>query len=535
MKGLTATTNRIAIIPRPVRVEEKSGHFTITESSCIYASEGALAEAKFLAEVIRPSSGLEIAVKTLSQECDCKGHISLALIRTTDDDDDPMDDEAYTLDVSECNVKIKAATAKGLFYGIQSLLQLLPPNIFRKAMVKDATWTIPCVGIEDTPRFKWRGMHLDSGRHFMPKEFVLKLIDLMAFHKLNSFHWHLTEDQGWRIEIKAYPKLTEISAWRDETLIGHHRNNPRVFDGRRHGGFYSQDDIREVVAYAARRHITVVPEIEMPGHTVAVLAAYPELGCTNGPYQVRTMWHFSEDVFCAGNEATFTFLQNVLTEVMELFPSKYIHIGGDECPKARWKECSKCQKRIQNENLKDEHELQSYFIKRIESFLNENGRSLIGWDEILEGGLAPNATVMSWRGTEGGIQAANEGHSVVFAPASHTYLDHCQTDDVFAEPLAIGGNLPLEKVYSYEPMPEELLTAGKGHHVLGAQGQLWSEYFPNPKHVEYMAFPRLTALSEVVWSPREGKSFENFLGRLDSHLKRLDVLDVNYRRLDHKL
>lgn len=313
-------------------------------------------------------------------------------------------------------------------------------------------------------------------------------------------------------------------------MVGHNGNLPRRYNGRRHGGFYTQDDIREIVSYAARRHINVVPEIEMPGHTQAVLAAFPELGCREGPYATRKVWGISEDVFCAGNERTFEFLQDVLTEVMDLFPGRYIHIGGDECRKNRWKECPKCQARIKEEGLADERALQSYFVRRIEAFLNANGRRLIGWDEILEGGIAPNATVMSWRGTEGGIEAANKGHDVVFSPTGTTYFDYCQSDDPYSEPLAIGGYLPLDKVYGYEPIPEAL-PADKVHHVLGSQGQLWTEYMPDPKHVEYMAFPRTSALAEVLWSPREGKEYGDFLARLQGHLKRLEVLDVNYRRL----
>jgi hexosaminidase len=342
------------------------------------------------------------------------------------------------------------------------------------------------------------------------------------------FHWHLTEDLGWRIEIMQYPELSRISAWRDETLVGHAREEPRKFDGKRHGGYYTQDEIREVVAYAKERYITIVPEIEMPGHSLAALAAYPELSCTGGPFKVGTTWGVYKDVYCAGNEKTFEFLENVLTEVMELFPGEYIHLGGDECPKDRWEQCPKCRQRIRSEGLRDEHELQSYFIRRMEKFLNAHNRRIIGWDEILEGGLAPNATVMSWRGEEGGIAAARAGHDVVMAPNSHTYFDYYQADPE-NEPLAIGGLLPIEKVYSYDPVPGELDRQQKSH-ILGVQAQLWTEYIPTPAQAEYMAYPRACALAEIAWTPLDRKDYERFTAALANHLKRLDRLHVNYRR-----
>ncbi|MBD3288798.1 family 20 glycosylhydrolase, partial [candidate division KSB1 bacterium] len=389
-------------------------------------------------------------------------------------------------------------------------------------------WQIPCVEIRDEPRFSWRGMHLDVCRHFMPVEFVKKYIDLLAMFKFNRFHWHLTEDQGWRIEIKKFPKLSKISAWRSETLVGHARNKPEEYDGTPHGGFYTQEQIRDVVAYAKSRYIEVVPEIEMPGHSVAALAAYPEISCTGGPFEVAKKWGIFEDVYCAGKERTFQFLQGVLLEVIELFPYKYIHIGGDECPKARWKKCSDCQQRIKEEDLEDEAELQSYFIKRIEKFLQQKNRQIIGWDEILEGGLAPEATVMSWRGMKGGVEAARHGHDVIMTPTSHCYFDYYQADPD-SEPLAIGGYLPLDTVYSFEPVPEEL-TEKEAQHVLGAQGNVWTEYMKTPDHVEYMIMPRMLALSEVVWSPEKLRNFEYFLSRVKLHLKRFDYADINYSK-----
>jgi hexosaminidase len=401
-------------------------------------------------------------------------------------------------------------------------------DVYRSAPIGTLDWRIPCVEIEDIPRFGWRGAHLDVARHFMPKSFIKKFIDLLALHKLNTFHWHLTEDQGWRIEIKRYPRLTEVGAWRKETVVGHYRSveNP-VYDGRPHGGFYTQEDISEIVAYAQERCINVIPEIEMPGHAQAAITAYPELGNTGRPAEVRTIWGISEEVFNV-NETTIEFLQNVLTEVLELFPSEFIHIGGDECPKRQWRESPDAQARMRELGLADEEELQGYFIRRMDTFLTGRGRRLVGWDEILEGGLAPNATVMSWRGEDGGIAAAKAGHDVVMAPNIYTYLDYYQSEDWETEPLAIGGYVPLEKVYHYEPVPAAL-SAAEGRHVLGTQGQLWTEYMPDYRQVEYMAFPRLCALAEVAWTPPQHKDYGEFSSRLTAHLKRLDVLDVNYR------
>ncbi len=376
------------------------------------------------------------------------------------------------------------------------------------------------------------GINFDTGNSYIagrdPVAFIKKFIDLMALHKYNVFHWHLTEDQGWRIEIKQYPKLTTVGARRAATPIPADRTQS---DGKPYDGYYTQEEIKAVVAYAQERFITVVPEIEMPGHAVAALTSYPELGCRGEGYEVRTTWGIAKDVFCAGNEAVFTFLENVLSEVLELFPSEYIHIGGDECPKDRWQECPKCQARLQAEGLADEHELQSYFIRRIEGWLDAQGRRLIGWDEILEGGLAPNATVMSWRGSQGGIDAANAGHDVVMSPTTHCYFDYYQAEDQASEPSAIGGFLPLERVYSLNPIPADI-APDKAHHVLGAQGNLWTEYIPTEAQADYMTYPRATALAEVAWSEPAGRDYADFLARLATHLGRLDRLGVKYRPLD---
>jgi len=430
--------------------------------------------------------------------------------------------EAYTLEVTAGGIEIAAGDDAGLFYAFQTLMQLIFPS--QKA--DRGAVAVPCVTISDSPQYKWRGMHLDVCRHFFPKEFIFKMLDAMALHKLNTFHWHLTDDQGWRIEIKKYPELTAVGAWRDQTLLGHGSETPWVYDGTRYGGFYTQEDIREVVEYAGRLHINVLPEIEMPGHAVAALQAYPQLSCSGGTVPPFNRWGVSEDVFCAGKEETYEFLEGVLAEVAELFPYEYIHIGGDECPKVRWEACSDCQKRITDNNLKDEHELQSYLVRRMEAFLASKGKKIIGWDEILEGGIADNAAVMSWRGHSGGINAANMGHDVVMTPHSFVYLDYYQSK--YNEPLSIGGMLPIEKVYSIDIMPPEIAEE-KRHHIIGAQSNLWTEYIGDEKHAEYMAFPRLAALAEAIWTPRAQLDFDSFSQRMSAHYARYDAMDLNYR------
>ena len=426
---------------------------------------------------------------------------------------------AYTLTVAREGIEISSSTGAGLFYGLQSLRQLLDDRGPRTQA------QIPALTIVDTPRFTWRGLHLDVARHFQPVTFVKKYIDLMSRYKLNTFHWHLTDDQGWRIEIKKHPRLTSVGGCRNETMVA--RNfNPYVGDSTPHCGFYTQDEIRDVIQYANERYVTIVPEIEMPGHAKAALAAYPELACTPGPFEVWTMWGVDENIFCP-HEATFTFLQEVLTEVVDLFPGSYIHIGGDEAPKTRWKASPVAQEIIRRENLKDENELQSWFVRRMERFLASKGRRLIGWDEILEGGLAPGATVMSWRGTSGGIAAAREGHDVVMSPNSPMYFDHYQGDARF-EPLAIGGFNPLEQVYAYEPVPDSL-TTDQAKHILGAQANMWTEYLKTPEAVEYMIWPRALALAELAWSSREARDWNSFVARLPNALRALDGLNVSYR------
>jgi len=444
---------------------------------------------------------------------------------------------SYTLVVGNNGIDIKGYDEEGVFYGIQTLIQLLPPHL------SNNTIQIPYVTIKDYPRFGYRGLHLDCGRHFMSVDFIKKYIDYIAYHKMNYFHWHLTEDQGWRIEIKKYPKLTSVGAWRNGTIIGRHPGLSN--DRKKDGGFYTQEQVKEIVKYAADRYITVIPEIEMPGHSSAAIAAYPYLSCfpdeptknyfpKNGRWagdstgkQVQQAWGVYSDVFCAGKEETFKFLQDVIDEVLPLFPAKYIHVGGDECPKSNWKRCPNCQKRIKDNNLKDEHELQSYFIQRMEKYINSKGKTLIGWDEILEGGLAPNAVVMSWRGEKGGIEAAKQHHQVIMTPTTYVYFDYAQSDN--EDSLVIGGNLPVEKVYAYEPIPDTL-TSEEGKYILGAQANVWSEYMSNPAKVEYMIFPRLSALSEVLWSPKAKKNWTDFEKRMQVQFKRYELWDAKYSR-----
>jgi hexosaminidase len=516
-----------AVLPRPVSVTSAEGRFTLTAGTVIWTDAATAPLGRQLAGYLAPATGWALPVRTGGTPA---GPSRIVLRR--DASLARLGPEGYRLEVRPGRVTVRAPEAAGVFYALQTLRQLLPPELFREAPVAGVRWTMPALTIEDQPRFRWRGAHLDVSRHFMPKEFVKKYIDLLALHKLNSFHWHLTEDQGWRLEIRKYPRLTEVGAWRRETLVGRHETDPakRVFDRTPHGGFYTQDDAREIVAYAAARHVTVVPEIEMPGHVQAAIAAYPWLGVTGDSLDVMGVWGVSENILDP-SERGVAFMQDVLAEVLEIFPGAFIHVGGDEAVKTQWERSPRVQARIRELGLKDEHELQSWFIRRMDAFLTARGRRLVGWDEILEGGLAPNATVMSWRGTAGGLAAARAGHDVVMAPNSHTYFDYYQSRDQDAEPLAIGGFTPLDSVYAYEPVPSGLEPQFV-HHVLGAQAQLWTEYIPTPKHAEYMAYPRLTALAEVLWTPVARKDFTDFRRRLDTHLRRLDALDVNYRPLD---
>jgi len=511
------------IIPQPEHLSAEQGRFLINSTTKIVAEENLQNEASYLLGLLNGVQGLDVDIVTEAGE---KGNIRLEL------DPSIENDEGYALSVSFERIIISGKTAQGIFYGIQSLRQLMPINIESNEN-EFQELTIPAVEIKDSPRFAYRGMHLDVGRHFFSVSDVKKYIDLIAMHKMNTFHWHLTEDQGWRIEIKKYPRLTEIGAYRKGTAIGlaGTRNAPYTYDTIPYGGFYTQEEIKEVVAYAGKQHITIIPEIELPGHSSAALAAYPEFGNTKGPYEVAKRWGIFKEIY-APTEETFAFLEDILSEVMELFPSKFIHIGGDEALKDEWEESAYAQEVIQREGLKDEHELQSYFIARIEKFLNSNGRDIIGWDEILEGGLAPNATVMSWRGIDGGIAAAKQGHSVIMTPGTHCYFDYYQEaeDKRIEEPITGSVRFTtVEKVYNYEPIPEGL-TDEEAKYILGAQGNVWTEYMPTYDIVEYKVLPRMTALSEVVWSSKESKDWNSFHSRLQKMVRRYDALGYNYAK-----
>lgn len=512
-KAVENTKADYSIIPLPAKMEMTNGRFLIDDNTKIYAADELEKEADFLSGMLSTASGANVSSTKNSKN---DAHIIYLKL-----DKSIQNEEGYKLNVAYDKIEIWGKNPAGVFYGIQSLRMLMPPKAEKKAV---AEVSIPVVVIDDAPRYPYRGMHLDVGRHMFPVDFIKKYIDMIALHKMNRFHWHLTEDQGWRIEIKKYPKLTEIGSVRKETVLAKNLD-PYIGDEEEYGGYYTQKEVKDIVAYAQDRHITIIPEIEMPGHARAALTAYPELGNGTGPYEVATTWDVFNQIF-APKEETFQFLENVLTEVMRLFPSEYIHIGGDEAPKNEWKASAQAQEVIKREGLKDENELQSYFIHRIEKFLNEHGRQIIGWDEILEGGLAPNATVMSWRGSQGGIEAAKQGHDVIMTPNTHLYFDYYQSKNK-DEPLAWGGYLPVEKVYSLNPTPKEL-EKDEAKHILGAQGNVWTEYIKTSNHLEYMVLPRMSALAEVVWTPNDKKNWEGFLSRLEVLAKRFDAMDYHY-------
>lgn len=517
----------VTIIPTPVSMKVSTGTFTIKHNTLIHALNGTTHEAKMLNNYLTELYGFTLPIKESEAT---PQSISLSLQKGE------KNPEAYRLNVSGKGVSITASDTRGIFLGIQTLLQLIPPH--KVANASSFKIQIPIVAIYDYPKFKYRGMHLDVSRHFFDVDFVKKYIDYIAMQKFNTFHWHLTDDQGWRIEIKKYPKLTSVGGYRNGTIIGRYPGKGN--DDIRYGGYYTQEQIKEVVKYAAERHITILPEIEMPGHASAAIAAYPELSCfpdestkaapktawsgTTSGKQVQQAWGVFPDVFCP-TETTFHFLEDVLDEVMKLFPSKYIHIGGDECPKDNWKRCAHCQELIKEKGLKDENGLQSYFIHTIEKYLNSKGRNIIGWDEILEGGLAPNATVMSWRGESGGIAAANMNHDVIMTPGDYVYFDHTQTKN--EDSVTIGGYTPLSKVYGYQPIPKEL-DPSKAKFILGAQANVWTEYMHYPSKVEYMIFPRMSALSEVLWTPESRKSWDRFKTSLPEIYKRYALWGNNY-------
>ncbi|HEX7733737.1 MAG TPA: beta-N-acetylhexosaminidase [Ktedonobacteraceae bacterium] len=507
-----------AILPQPGTLIPGEGSFALTADTVIVADQETQVVAHLLADSLAPALGFapQVLADAPADLPVLALHVDAGLAR--------LGNEGYTLKVTQERVTIHAAAPAGVFYGTQTLKQLLPPDVFAQTLIRQ-DWTVPAVTIEDAPRFSWRGLMFDPSRHFFSKEAILKFIDLLALHKMNVLHLHLTDDQGWRIEIKKYPRLTEVGAWRKETVIGHARH-PQGYDGTPHGGFYRQDELREIVAYAAARFVTVVPEIDLPGHARAAIAAYPDLGVTGEPVEVATTWGIFPYLY-SPEESTLQFLRDVLVEVMDIFPGSFVHLGGDEAIKDQWQASPRVQERIRELGLKDEHELQSWFISQLGVFLNQHGRRLIGWDEILEGGLPESATVMSWRGIDGGIAAARAGHDVVMAPSTHVYFDHYQSNDP-AEPLAIHGYTPLDKVYSFDPVPAEL-TPEQARHVLGTEGTLWSEYLSTAEQLEYMAFPRLIALAEVAWSARNSLDFAAFRRRLARHEERLAHLKVASR------
>lgn len=517
--ALVSRAQDISVIPQPVSVEERAGTYRIDPQTTIIYEKGNIdlrAICEKLSDQIEELTGFHLDVME-GNRSNAKGNIYLGLDKKLD----TLGDEGYRLVVDENGIEASAQREAGVFYAAQTIYQLVPTNRSDEEVLASAE--IPAVEISDKPRFGWRGLMLDVGRYFYSVDFIKEYIDNIAMHKMNTFHWHLTEDHGWRIEIKKYPKLTEVGAWRQGTQFSRFHED---INRNAHGGYYTQEQIREIVKYAQDRYVTIIPEIEMPGHATAALVAYPELSCTGGPFTIPEHWGIQKEIFCAGNEQTFEFLEGVLTEVIDLFPSPIIHIGGDEAPKDRWEVCPKCQKRIQEENLKDEHELQSYFITRIEKFVNSKGKKIIGWDEILEGGLAPNAMVMSWRGEKGGIAAAKLKHDVIMTPNTYAYLDYYQGEHDF-EPRAIAGFLPLEKVYSYEPHHESF-TDEEAAYIKGVQGNVWAEYIHTPEKVQYFAFPRAAALAEIAWSPASKKDWTSFKRRIEDQYKRYGLAGMNY-------
>lgn len=525
------TETVINVIPYPQSVEVGKGSFKGAGANfnCDQSIEGRTQEIiKELADRITLVSGRICSYATpvglAKSAAKAKGFIFLK--------DSSLAEEEYSIDITKINCVVRASSHNGFLYAVQTLKQLTSVNIFSKEPNPAEKFIFPCVKIQDKPRFGYRGMHLDCSRHFFSVDEVKKYLDIMAIYKLNRFHWHLTDDQGWRAEIKKYPKLTEVGAYRNGTVI---KKNWGSNDGVRYGGYYTQEQMKDIVAYAAKLGIIVIPEIDLPGHMMGVLAGYPELGCTGGPYEVWTTWGVSEKVLCPGKEEMFTFLEDVFTELMDIFPSEYIHIGGDECPKSEWEKCPDCQARIKELGIKGdgrhtaEQFLQSYVTSRMQKFLNDHGRKIIGWDEVLEGELAKGATVMSWRGTAGGIKASAMGFDVIMTPNTYCYFDYYQSEDMEKEPFGIGGNLPWEKVYSYEPL--EGLDAEQQKHILGVQANLWTEYIPTPEHLEYMLLPRMTALSEVQWCKPEDKNPERYKAAMEAESFRIfDILGYNYRR-----
>lgn len=520
-------TGDITVIPEPLLLNPMPGSFVVNEQSAIqYSGKGGEKTAAFLNEYLQRNYHFKLSATPATTT----GQATQSIIKIVEAPTSKP--EGYILEVNTGRVYLQG-DAPGLFYGLQTLIQLFPVNKnltpatdTTKQNPYNGSIHLPGVKIQDYPRFAYRGMMLDVSRHFFPPAAIKQFIDMMVLYKFNRFHWHLTDDQGWRIEIKKYPRLQEVAAIRKETIVGHHRRST-TYDGKPYGGYYTQEEVRDIVKYAADRHITIIPEIEMPGHSQAVLTAYPSFGNTKGPYEVRTTWGISKDVLNPVNDSVFTFMQDVLTEVIDLFPSQYIHIGGDECLKDRWKESAEVQRMIRRLGLKDEHALQSYFIQRMEKFVNSKGRSIIGWDEILEGGLAANATVMSWRGEEGGIAAAKQQHNVIMSPNTYLYFDYTQGQPS-TEPLNAAAYLPLKTAYNYEPLPPSL-TPAEQRYIKGVQGNIWTEFIPDQPMLDYMVWPRALALSEIAWAQPAKKNYNRFLQKLPLELARMNYAGINFR------
>ncbi|MUH34572.1 beta-N-acetylglucosaminidase [Zobellia amurskyensis] len=539
-KDVTASEKAYGIIPKPSNLTKNLGVFALDENVVINSSASLENEADYLVGILGVVE--ELSADDILNNSEGQHLIELKI------SDEVSEEEGYVLEVGYDKITIKGKTSTGIFYGIETLRQL----ITKQTVDGEEMFVVPATKIEDAPRFAYRGMMLDTGRYFYDVAFVKQFIDLIALHKMNIFHWHLTEDQGWRIEIKKYPKLTEVGAWRNGTEIG--QTPGTESDNKKHGGFYTQEQIKEVIEYAKKKHITIIPEIDMPGHNGAAIASYPFLSCfpeektpmneniiseatkelmANGTKKVvQESWGIKTDVLCAGKESTYTFYENVLSEVIDLFPSEYIHIGGDECRKDNWKRCPNCQKKIADDDLEGENGLQSHFINHMEKFVNSKGKRIIGWDEILEGGLAPNATVMSWRGLTGGIEAAKQGHPVIISPREPCYFDYYQDKNFASEPLAIGGRGPntVKDVYMFDPLPKEL-SSNEQKHIWGVQANLWTEYISTPDYAEYMLLPRMTAISEVAWSsPNASEDYQEFLQRLDRFKGIYDKMELNYAK-----
>lgn len=517
MIGLTVFSNGFtqsfpAIIPTPISTIQKEGYFELNNETILYYDSASINSKNFLASFLLQYYKIKLKAKPYNGDFKAINNSTntITLHKQT------AENETYYLNVEQKKIIIEGSET-GVFYGMQSLIQLLPTEISNKK--------IPCLTIFDAPRFSYRGLHLDVARHFFPVSFIKKYIDFLALHKLNTFHWHLTDDQGWRIEIKKYPLLTKIGSTRNQTLIGPYGSNK--YDDKKYSGYYTQTEIKEVIDYASKRYINIIPEIEMPGHSMAALASYPFLGCTKGPYKVMETWGVADDAICAGNDSTYQFYQNVLDEIISLFPSKTIHIGGDECAKTRWKVCKVCQMKMKEHHLKDEHELQGFFIGEIEKHINKKGKKIIGWDEIMEGGLAPNAAVMSWRGEEGGIAAAKQQHEVVMTPGTPLYFDHTQS--INEDSVTQGGLNTLKAVYNYNPIPEALMLH-ETPYILGAQANMWTEYMNNEKKVEYMLFPRIAALSEALWTKLDNKNYTKFEAKIPTIFARYDLWKINYSK-----